>query len=68
MATNYKIIEAPKGEPFSIIVTTGGEPIANLVVPKWAERIVLALKLLDAQEHDGRIAAYVEKIKREMGQ
>lgn len=65
MATDYVILTPPQPGPFYAIVTSGGEPVALQVPVKWAERVVLALKLLDAYEGDSRIAAYVEQLKKE---
>lgn len=63
MATDYVILTPPEPGPFHAIVTSGGEPVAFQVSHKWAERIVIALKFLDAHERDSRIAAYIEKSK-----
>jgi hypothetical protein len=65
MATDYVILTPPEPGPFQTIVTSGGEPVAFQVSHKWAERIVIALKLLDAHERDSRIAAYIEELKKE---
>jgi hypothetical protein len=54
MATDYVILTPPEGQegPFQSILTTGGEPVAFQVPLKWTERIVIALKLLDAHEKE----------------
>jgi hypothetical protein len=68
MAVDYVILTPPDDKtPLRTILTSGGEPVALQVPHKWAERIVIALKLLDAHERDSRIGAYIEKIKEEMG-
>lgn len=67
MALDYTILTPPNNEPFCAIISSGGEPVAFQVPRKWAERIVLALKLLDAHERDSGIAAYIEKLKKEAG-
>lgn len=66
MATSYIILTPESPGPFCTLTTTGGDPVAFQVPHKWAERIVLALKLLDAHEHDNRIAEYAEKINQEI--
>lgn len=68
MATDYVILTPPQPGPFHAIVTTGGEPVALQVPHKWAERIVLALKLLDTHESDHRIGSYVKGLRDKAGE
>lgn len=63
---NYVILTSDEPGPFCTIMASGNDPVAFQVPHAWAERIVIALKLLDIQERDSRISEYVEKIKQEM--
>lgn len=61
MATDYVITEG------FTITTTGGKLVALQVASlEWAERIVTALKLLDAHEHDHRIESYIQELKNKL--